>query len=85
VLASTPLVRGRATRGLPDALLQSLAPARGAAQVALQFARSTPGVTTTLVGMRSTAHVEQNLALARHAPAAPEVIEGLFARARAEA
>jgi aryl-alcohol dehydrogenase-like predicted oxidoreductase len=53
--------------------------------VALQFARSTPGVTSTLVGMRTIAHVEQNLRLARHAPATPEVIERLFARARADA
>lgn len=84
VLASTPLVRGRAALGLPDALQKALAPARGAAQAALQFARSTPGITTTIVGMRSTRHVEQNLGLARHAPASPEVIEALFARARAE-
>jgi hypothetical protein len=34
------------------------------AQRAMQFPRSTPGVTTTLVGMKSVAHVEQNPAVA---------------------
>jgi len=79
VLTSTPLVRGRAARNLPDALCAALAPARGSAQAALQFARSTPGVTTTLVGMRSPDHVDHNLALARHPPAAAETINELFA------
>ena len=34
------------------------------AQRAIQFVRSTPGVTTALVGMKRRAHVEDNLALA---------------------
>jgi len=79
VLTSTPLVRGRAARGLPEHLIQALPPATTAAQAALQFARSTPGVTTTLVGMRSAEHVEHNLALAQSAPAEPSVVAGLFA------
>jgi hypothetical protein len=35
--------------------------------------------------MRQTEHVEENLATAEIEPAAPEVIEALFARAREEA
>jgi aryl-alcohol dehydrogenase-like predicted oxidoreductase len=48
------------------------------AQRAIQFARSTPGVTTALVGMSRLAHVEENLALARLDPSDPDVIRGLF-------
>jgi len=82
VLTSTPLVRGRAVRGLPGGLCHALAPARPGAQVALQFARSTPGVTTTLVGMRSASHLEENAELAEHPPAPAHVIEKLFEQAR---
>lgn len=39
-----------------------------AAQRALQFVRSTPGVFAPLVGMRSPAHVVENSALAEIAP-----------------
>jgi len=48
------------------------------AQRALQFARSTPGVTTALVGMTTPAHIEENLALAAHPPTDPDIIRGLF-------
>jgi aryl-alcohol dehydrogenase-like predicted oxidoreductase len=48
------------------------------AQRALQFARSTPGVTSALVGMSKLEHVEENLALLGTAPADPDVIRGLF-------
>jgi aryl-alcohol dehydrogenase-like predicted oxidoreductase len=48
------------------------------AQRALQFVRSTPGVTSALVGMSRVAHVEENLALAGSAPTDADVIRGLF-------
>lgn len=48
------------------------------AQRSLQFTRSLPGVTTALVGMSSTAHVEENLALAEIPPATAETIQSLF-------
>ena len=83
LLSSTPLVRGRATGRLPEALRRALAPARTPAQAALQFARSTPGITTTLVGMRSIEHVEENLELARHPATEPQVIQKLFEESRA--
>ncbi len=49
------------------------------AQRAIQFARSTPGNTTALVGMSQVAHVDENLALVPIAPSDPDVIRGLFA------
>ncbi|MGQ9850959.1 MAG: aldo/keto reductase [Aggregatilineaceae bacterium] len=48
------------------------------AQRALQFVRSTPGVTTALVGMSDPAHVEENLALATVPPLPPEAIAAMF-------
>ena len=48
------------------------------AQRAIQFARSTPGVTSALVGMSQLEHVEENLALSRVPPADPDVVRGLF-------
>ncbi|HXX47476.1 MAG TPA: hypothetical protein VEN47_04550, partial [Myxococcota bacterium] len=55
------------------------------AQRCLQFARSTPGVTTALVAMRSPEHVDENLALAAQAPALPGAIDKLFETARKRA
>ncbi len=78
VFTTAPLVHGRAVRGLPRFLREAMPQLRSDAQVALQFARSSPGVTTTLVGMRSSEHVDENLELARQEPVAPEVIESLF-------
>jgi aryl-alcohol dehydrogenase-like predicted oxidoreductase len=48
------------------------------AQRAIQFARSTPGVTSALVGCSQTIHVEENLALAQVEPADADTIRGLF-------
>jgi aryl-alcohol dehydrogenase-like predicted oxidoreductase len=48
------------------------------AQRALQFVRSTPGVTTALVGMKESKHVEENLHTARVAPASWEQYSKLF-------
>ena len=47
-------------------------------QRALQFARSTPGVTSALVGMSQVAHVEENLALAQQSPVNPDIVRELF-------
>ncbi len=81
VFTTAPLVQGRAVRGLPRFLREAMPQLRSDAQVALQFARSSPGVTTVLVGMRSSEHVDENLEIARQRPVAPEVIESLFERA----
>ncbi len=81
VLASAPLAQGRAFGRLPDFVSECLPGPRSDAQLCLQFARSSPGVTAAIVGMREPAHIEQNLALARIPVAGPEAIEALFKRA----
>ncbi len=47
--------------------------------LALQFARSAPGVLTALVGMAKTAHVAENLRLIAQPPATPDVMARLVA------
>ena len=78
VLASAPLVQGRALGRLPDAVYEVLPGLSSDAQRCLQFVRSTPEVTTAVVGMRDPDHVEENLATAKRVPATPEEIEVLF-------
>ena len=45
---------------------------------AIQFARSTPGVVSALIGMKRVAHVRANLALAQIEPGSDESINSLF-------
>jgi aryl-alcohol dehydrogenase-like predicted oxidoreductase len=66
VFASASLMQARLARHLPSALRKVLGESFTDAQRALQFTRSLPHVTTALVGMSNVAHVEENLALARH-------------------
>jgi aryl-alcohol dehydrogenase-like predicted oxidoreductase len=82
VFTAAPLVGGRGARGLPLFFRQAFPGLATDAQRCLQFARSSPGVTTALVGMRSPEHVDENLALAEHEPAKPALIDALFERAR---
>ena len=55
-------------RQLPQSVREVLRGVDTDAQRALQFARSTPGITCALVGMKTPAHVDENAALARVEP-----------------
>ncbi len=63
VMSSASILQGRVAQGLPDEVRQPLGSLRTDAQIAIQFVRSTPGVTTALVGMSRVEHVEENLEL----------------------
>lgn len=78
VVASASIKQGEVARGLPERIREPLGSLSTDAQTAIQFTRSTPGVTTALVGMSSRAHVEENLQLARVAPASAEDYGRLF-------
>ena len=80
VVASASIMQGKVARDLPERIREPLGSLSTDAQTAIQFTRSTPGVTTALVGMSRRAHVEENLQLARVAPAAAEDYGRLFAR-----
>ncbi len=68
VMASASVHQGQLTRNLPPMLTEFLPGLQTDAQRALQFVRSTPGVGTALVGMKSVAHVVENAGVAATAP-----------------
>lgn len=80
VVASASIMQGRVARDLPEHVREPLGSLASDAQTAIQFVRSTPGVTTALVGMGRAEHVEENLRLAVVAPARPEDYRRLFAQ-----
>jgi len=78
VVASASLLQGRVARGIPDAVRSALGSLVTDGQTAIQFVRSTPGITTALVGMRQRAHAEENGAVARRPPASRDDYLRLF-------
>jgi len=62
LITSAPLLQGQLTRNLPPYIGAALG-LKSNSEQALQFARSTPGVTTALVGMSRAEHVRANQAL----------------------
>ena len=61
VIASAPLMQGRLTAGLPPGVHELFPGCSSDAQRALRFASSMPAVVTVLAGMRSPAHVSENV------------------------
>jgi aryl-alcohol dehydrogenase-like predicted oxidoreductase len=68
VFASASLLQGQLAQGLPPKLRNWFPRMRTDAQRAIQFVRSTPGITCALVGMSNLEHVEENLGTASTAP-----------------
>jgi aryl-alcohol dehydrogenase-like predicted oxidoreductase len=81
VMASASVYQGRLARDLPPVVADFLPGFSHDAQRALQFVRSTPGIGTALVGMKSMAHVDQNAAVVRAAPMPWEQFQRLFTQA----
>lgn len=77
-IASASILQGRVAQGLPPGLREPLGSLATDAQMAIQFVRSAPGVSTALVGMSSPEHVTENLELARLEPLAPAQFMQLF-------
>ena len=65
LVASAPLMQGQLSGGLPAPLRGALPACDTDAQRAIEFVRRMPGITAALVGMRSAAHVDENLGGAR--------------------
>ena len=68
VFASASLLQSRLSDGLPHALQGKFQGLRTDAQRAIQFVRSTPGITCALVGMSRREHIIENLDTALTAP-----------------
>ncbi|HYY41639.1 MAG TPA: aldo/keto reductase [Pyrinomonadaceae bacterium] len=80
LVASASILQGRVAHDIPDAIREPLGALATDVMTAIQFTRSTPGLTTALVGMSRAPHVEENLRLARIEPASTEDYERLFAQ-----
>lgn len=78
VTCSASVLQGQLTRNLPSIISDTFQGLETDGQRALQFVRSTPGVTTALVGMKQLEHVEENLRTARVSPAPWEQYSKLF-------
>jgi aryl-alcohol dehydrogenase-like predicted oxidoreductase len=78
VMCSASVLQGQLTRNLPDIICDTFQGLETDGQRALQFVRSTPGVTTALVGMKQLSHVEENLKIACIPPAPWEQYSKLF-------
>jgi aryl-alcohol dehydrogenase-like predicted oxidoreductase len=77
LVSSASLLQGQLTKNLPPFIGAALEMKSDSA-LALQFARSVPGLTTALVGMARPEHVKANLALIGVEPASREQFLKLF-------
>lgn len=80
VMTSGSILQSRLASGLPPIVAEAFPGLSTDAQRALQFVRSTPGVTTALVGMSQAEHVTENLALAKMTPATMDEYLKLFSQ-----
>lgn len=78
VVSSASIGQGQLTEGLPPWLGTLFKGLNSDAQRSLQFVRSTPGLLSALVGMKQSEHVQENLGVARVAPAPMEDFLKLF-------
>jgi aryl-alcohol dehydrogenase-like predicted oxidoreductase len=79
LVASASLLQGQVARNLPPFVADALG-LEDDAQRALQFVRSSLGITTALVGMSRVEHVAANARLVGVAPATVEQFSKLFTR-----
>jgi len=77
VVGSATLYQGRLTHGLPASIQQKLG-MKSDPENAIQFARSAPGLTTSLIGMGHKEHVTANLKPALVPPARSDEWARLF-------
>jgi aryl-alcohol dehydrogenase-like predicted oxidoreductase len=81
VVSSASILQGRVAHGLPESIREPLGSLATDALTAIQFVRSTPGITTALIGMSSLKHVEENMQLVQIEPAHRDDFARLFSEA----
>jgi len=79
LIASASLLQGQVAKNLPEFVAEALGLGNDAER-ALQFVRSSPGITTALVGMSRVEHVKANARLVSVPPATVDEFTKLFAR-----
>lgn len=81
VIGSASLLQAKLAGPLPDFFRKHFPHLKTSAQCSLQFARSVPGLTTALVGMKNKSHVIENMELAKVEPLSEAELIGMFQRA----
>jgi aryl-alcohol dehydrogenase-like predicted oxidoreductase len=79
LIASASLLQGQVAKNLPGFVAEALG-LESDAERALQFVRSSPGITTALVGMSRVEHVKANARLVSVPPATADEFTKLFSR-----
>ncbi len=77
VFTSASIAQGDLAEGVPEDVAERV-PGETPAQKAINFARSPPGVTSSLVGTNSPEHVEENVASGERAPLEAGTFEAVF-------
>jgi aryl-alcohol dehydrogenase-like predicted oxidoreductase len=80
VMVSASILQGKLAGGLPPNIVETMGKPGSEALASIQFVRSTPGVTTALVGMSRVEHVEENLGLAKIEPVDEKTFQSIFAQ-----
>lgn len=84
VICSASLLQGSIVHSVPEGVRRYLGKDLTDATAAIQFVRSTPGVTTALVGMSQVEHVEENMTLVKIDTVEAKTFEGIFNFAESE-
>ena len=84
LVASASLLQGQVASNLPAFVAEALG-LESDAERALQFVRSSPGITTALVGMSREEHVRSNTKLVKVPPATIDQFSKLFSRGQSSA
>jgi aryl-alcohol dehydrogenase-like predicted oxidoreductase len=79
LIGSASLLQGQVAKNLPGFVAEALG-LKSDAERALQFARSSPGIATALVGMSRVEHVKANARLVSLPPATVDEFSKLFSR-----
>ena len=82
IMASHPLGKGLLAREEVPSLQEAMPELADAAQRAVQFVRSTPGIGVTLVGLSTPLHLPDLLAVARQLPLPKERYLAMFEKER---
>lgn len=77
VFTSASIHQGRLAVSIPEEVDDQLA-GKTSAQRAINFARSAPGVTCALVGMKSVDHVKENVTAGRYEPLGANAFDQVF-------
>lgn len=80
VMISGSIMQGKLAANLPENVRKIFGNLESDAQTSIQFVRSTPNVTSALIGMKQIKHVDENMKLAEIEPTREEDFQELFTK-----